>query len=198
MIAWIKRKLGAETVRWIGLQRHVEAARPSPVVARRLRASRRFFYAAYAADEAERIEPLLQAARAAGYLIWSERIDAEHAPMDLGATLRAARAVIVFCSAEACASRAIYKELVLAARNGKAILPVYLDDQLPPDQYLFYLSRHHGLRAHEADAAKHFLAALDALERGRRQWRDWQEPATPGPAVAQLPQAASAPTHAAA
>ncbi|HYD86669.1 MAG TPA: TIR domain-containing protein [Vitreimonas sp.] len=148
---------------------------------------RRFFYAAYAPEDAAKIASLVEAARSAGHLIWTERIDADRAPMDLGAVLRAARAVIVFCSAEAFASRAIYKDLVLSVRGGKAILPVYLDDQLPPDQYLFYLARHQGLRAQEQGAPERFLGALEALERGRRRWRAQETAAEPSLAAAAPP-----------
>ncbi|MBC7767320.1 MAG: toll/interleukin-1 receptor domain-containing protein [Phycisphaerales bacterium] len=148
---------------------------------RRLRAARRFFYAAYAPEDAERIAPFVDAARDQGHLVWTDCIDAESALMDLGAALRQARAVLVFCSARAFASRAIYKQLVLAARGHKAILPLYLDDQLPPDQYFYYLSKHQSLRATEPDAAARFLGALEELERGRRKWMDIEPPAAPSP-----------------
>lgn len=131
----------------------------------------------------------MQAADAAGHLIWTDRIEAHKAPMDLGAVLRRTCAMVIFCSAEAFQSRAIYRELVLAARSGKAILPVYLDDQLPPDQYLFYLARHQGLRAHDPAAEDRFIAALDALERGRRRWR---QPEAPPASVIPLPVRAAA------
>lgn len=131
---------------------------------------RRFFYAAHAPEDAARIGPLFEAARAAGHLVWSERLDADAAPMDLGAVLRNAHGVIIFCSADAFTERAIYKELVLAARSGKRILPVYLDDQLPPDQYLYYLSRYDAVRARDPHHRERFLRALEAFDRGRRRF----------------------------
>jgi|GEM_PF-2686350 len=190
--------LRARPVRWIGLSRQIGLARPSPTAQRRLRVMRCFFYAAHAPEDAAKIAPFVEAARAAGHLIWTDRIDAGRAPMDLGAVLRRTCAIVVFCSDEAFKSRAIYKELVLAARGGKAILPVYLDDQLPPDQYFYYLSRHCGVRATEAGACERFLYALEALERGRRRWGEKQAPAAPAPAPAVLAQAAAAEPEAAA
>lgn len=165
----------ARAPRWLGLFDVLDHLRPSRALRRRLRATRRFFFVAYARDDLARLRPFLDAAREQGYLLWIDRVDLPPGglwPADLMAAIRAARAVIVFCSASAFASADVYREVAAASRCNKPILPIFLDDAHAPDQFLYYLSVHQAIRVSEPNWRERFLCALEAMEKGRRRWAE--------------------------
>lgn len=159
--------------RWLGLFDSVEALRPSKSLRRRLRATRLFFFVAYAREDAPRLQPLLKAAKEQGYVLWIDQLELTPGgvwPADLIAAIRASRALIAFCSAVAFASREVYREIAAASRFNKPILPIYLDDATAPDEFQYYLAVHQAISLSEADWRIRFLCALEAMEKGHRRW----------------------------
>lgn len=162
----------SEPARWIGLSGLFSS--PSQRARRRLRAARNFFFIAYAREDYARIRPIVEAAEAEGYLFWIDNANLAAGGLwsaDIVAAIRACRAVIVFCSRAAFASRDVYREIATASRFDKAILPVFVDDAAAPDEFLYYLSVHQAIRYGDADGPRRFLCALEALEKGKRRWK---------------------------
>lgn len=149
--------------------------RPSKSVQRRLKATRLFYFVAYARDDLAAVQPVLDAARGQGHLLWMDRVELTPGGIwsaDLVAAIRAARAVIVLCSAKAFASRDVYREVAMASRYNKPILPIFIDEAPAPDAFMYYLSVHQAIRLSEPDWRVRLLCALEAMEKGRRRWRD--------------------------
>jgi hypothetical protein len=178
--------------RWIGLSDRLFPPGPSRRTRRRLRAARRFCFVAYAREDAAAVRPIIEAAEAEGFLLWTDWVDLPPGGLwsaDIVAAIRAAQAVLVFCSANAFASRDVYREVATASRFNKPILPFFIDAAHAPDEFLYYLSVHQAIRLSEPDWRSRLLCALEAMEQGRKKWRasriDCPEPlvATRSPAI---------------
>jgi hypothetical protein len=61
--------------RWVGLSEHLFPPGPSRRTRRRLRAARRFCFVAYAREDAPAVRPIIDAAEAEGFLLWTDWVD---------------------------------------------------------------------------------------------------------------------------
>jgi len=84
------------------------------------------------------------------------------------AAIRASKGFVVFCSPSAYESDHVLREIAVAARFKKPILPVVLGGGRGPDAFLYYLSAHQSVDI-AADPAwrVRFLEALEGLAQGR-------------------------------
>lgn len=161
--------------RWIGLIDDIARMRVTAPVRRRLKATRCFFFAAYARRDIVLVQPIFDLIDGEGHLLWIDRIDLSPQGLraaDLAAAIRASKAVLVFCSAATYASPNIYGEIAAAARMCKPLLPILIDDAPIPDSFAFYLADHQAVSLADRDWRRSLRSALDALSKGRRRWRE--------------------------
>lgn len=149
-------------LRWVGLLG--EIGRP-PMLAQDS------FFVSYARRDARPVRAILNEGRAAGYEFWIDRSDIEPGRKWAGAVvaaIRAAKGVVVFCSPAAYASDHVLREVAVAARFKKPLLPVILAGGRGPDAFLYYLSIHQSVDVGADPAWRvHFLEALEGLAQGR-------------------------------
>jgi hypothetical protein len=152
--------------RWIGLLGDVASSRPSDRCRQRLRELSTFFFVSYAHRDAERAEALIRDAKADGHCFWIDEGDLSPGTRwtaDIVAAIRASTAVVMLCSRQAFASDDVYREVAIAGRYGKPILPLLLDDATAPDEFLYYLSIHQAIRIQAPLASARFRRALHTL-----------------------------------
>jgi len=137
--------------RWIGM-----LGSPTPPAPAQ---SRRFFFVHCAAEDFDRIAPLIQSAEADGHLFW---VPQRHprSPAEIAAAAEASAALVVFYS-EAMPVRDDL--LAAAAGSRKPILPVWLTGGEIPDALLYHVSAHHVIDAHDPDWRLKFKRALRRL-----------------------------------
>lgn len=141
---------------------------------RRLKAARTFFFAAYAREDYAKVRPVFDLIEGDGHLLWVDRVNLQPGGVwtaDIVAAIRGSKAMLVFCSAAAFASRDIHREVAAAARFRKPILPILLDDTLMPDNFVYYLSVHEAIKLSDIDWRERLSCATDALANGRKNWR---------------------------
>jgi hypothetical protein len=160
--------------RFMGLMNEVERTRPSRTTARRLRGLRQFLFVACVPEDETRLRPILDLIERDGHVLW---IDHAHLPSgpsyarDAVATLRACRAMLVFCSAAAYGAGTIRGEIVTAFKLDKPIVPILLDDARMPDALSFYLGRWPAIRMDDPHWKVRLRSATEAIARGKRQWQ---------------------------
>lgn len=91
------------------------------------------------------------------------------------ASISAAEAVVVMCSAAAYQSDAVKRDLFLAERGGKRITPIFLDAALPPEDFSYFFAADAGVALHQAPAAEQARLLAQALGASARE----SEPAAP-------------------
>jgi hypothetical protein len=160
--AWPARE-PARPVRWIGLWRRAPPVSPS--ARRRLQSLKRFIFVSYAKRDEARVAPALATAAAHGHDFWIDPFEPEKRgwSADTEAAIRASRGVIVFWSVDAFASNDASREVAAAARFGKPILPLFLDDIQPADAFLHCLSVHHAIHASDPKWSRKLARALETL-----------------------------------
>jgi len=159
--------------RWIGLGALVQQNRPSDRVRRRIEAMRRYFYVAYAGEDAGLVRPIVDACAGEGHLLWLDNDGLNTTAMrqaDVNAAIRRSRAVLLFCSRNAYGSRMVQREAAAARRMGKTVVPVMLQNAEPPSAFMQAFAFEHALYLSDRDFPESLFRALDALSRGR-PWR---------------------------
>jgi hypothetical protein len=152
--------------RWIGLLGDLASNRPTERCRQRLRELTTFFFVSYAHRDAERAEALIREAKADGHCFWIDEGNLSPGTRwtaDIVAAIRASTAVVMLCSRQAFASQDVYREIAIAGRYAKPILPLFLDDTAAPDEFLYYLSIHQAIRMQAPHASVCFRRALHAL-----------------------------------
>lgn len=129
------------------------------------------FFVSYARRDQKSVRRIINEGRAAGHEFWLDRTDIAPGRKWAGAivsAIRASRGMIVFCSPAAYGSDHVLREVAVAARYKKAILPVILEGGRGPDEFLYYLSIHQAIDVGADPAWRiHFLEALERLQEGR-------------------------------
>lgn len=152
----------------------IERMRPSWTTRRRLSALRRFMFVTCAREDDEKTKPLFDLIERDGHVLW---IDHAHAPSeanpakDLAAILGACQAVLALCSAASYASKPARREIEMAYRLGKPIVPVALDGASMPDVFAFYLARWPIIRLDDPHWKVRLRSATEAVARGKRRWQ---------------------------
>jgi hypothetical protein len=149
--------------RWIGLWT-IDPPRVRAVIGGKRRWTRTFFFVSYSRADSAAVRLALAPLQEAGYVFWLDKKDLPvggHWSGDIVAAIRAARAVLLFCSANAFASNDVYREVSMAGRCNKFILPVFIDSTPAPDDFLYYLSIHQAVRIGAPDWRAQLARALD-------------------------------------
>lgn len=163
----------ASALSWVGLAAQIERMRPSPRVRRRLRNLRRFYFAICDSADSELANAVLDTARREGFVFWLDATDLPSGPrrnVDAAAAIRAALAVIVFCSHKSVKSNDVFREVAAASQCDKQIVSVALDDVTLPDGHRYYLAGAHMISVSEPRWRVKLVQALEFLDRhnGRR------------------------------
>lgn len=106
-------------------------------------------YVSAAPEDRAQAEALIAQAQAAG------------APAPRAQTVEAAAAILVVCSPAAYRSDQVKRDLFMADRNGKRVLPLFLDSAPPPEDFAYFFSADAGIALHQHEGARqaHILAA---------------------------------------
>jgi hypothetical protein len=178
-----------EPIRWVGLfGRLGETPEVSKSARKQIQRLKRYFFVSYSRNDLERIQPYLEAARGDGHALWLDQAELSLGARwsaDIVAAIRASRGMILFCSASSFASNDVYREVAMAGRFNRPILPVFLDAMPAPDEFLYYLSIHQAIKAGHPDWRADFLGAL----------ADWSKPKRRKPSLSPAPVAAAAPSR---
>jgi hypothetical protein len=124
------------------------------------------FFVSYCRKDAARVLPLIKKAKKQRHSFWIDTVNLPPGGRwsgDIVAAIRQCRAMLVFCSRSAFASNDVLREVAMAGRYDKPILPILLDDAQMSDAFLYYLSIHEALRVCDSDWDERFSAALAAL-----------------------------------
>lgn len=170
---------------WVGLGKFLaETPRVSKETKARIAKLKRYFFVSYARDDSMQVEAALAPLRV-DHRFWVDHVSLAPGARwsaDIVAAIRGCRAMLIFCSRTAFASNDVYRELAMAGRYDKPILPIFLDDAPAPDEFLYYLSIHQSIRLDEADWRTRLACALDLLSAGKKPK---EAPATCSPAPQQ-------------
>src|SRR5262245_57620766 len=114
---------------WLGLlRRTAPLPQASPQAQRRISRQTPFFFVSYARADRARVNEAIAAAPGRTFWIDTNEIaGARPWTGEIVAAVRACRAVLLFCSAESFASPDVFREVSLASRFHKAVIPLVLD-----------------------------------------------------------------------
>ena len=148
-------------LRWVGLLGQVGP----PMLAKDA------FFVSSARKDQKSVRRIVNEGRAAGHQFWIDRTNITPGRTWAGAivaAIRASRGLVVFCSPAAYASDQVLREVALAARYKKAMLPLILEGGRGPDAFLYYLGIHQSIDVGaDPEWRVRFLDALESLEQGR-------------------------------
>jgi len=125
-----------------------------------------YLFLSYAHRDKDLVESVIEATRAVGREVWTDA--SLHAgPGWAGEIVKAMKAsggVIVCCSVGAFESDHVKREVYLADRFKKRLLPVFLENIEPPDDFLYFFADRQWLHAHHADPTELRAQLAEALE----------------------------------
>lgn len=160
--------------RFAGLMNEVERTRPSRPTERRLKSVRKFLFIGTVPDDEAKTKPILDMIERDGHALWIDHLHLPSGPSyarDAVASLRACRAMLVFCSAAAYDSAAVRREIAAAFQLQKPLVPVLLDGTTMPDTFRFYLDRWPAIRLDDPHWKLRLRSATEAIARGKRRWQ---------------------------
>lgn len=123
-------------------------------------------FVSYARANAEAVLPVLEAARREGPTFWLDQqgIGAgEGWAGEIVRAIRAARGVLVMCSKAAFESDHVKREIYLADRYRKRLVPVFIEAAEPPEDFEYFFAGVQSLNLFETPEAERALALTRAL-----------------------------------
>jgi hypothetical protein len=112
-------------------------------------------FISYAHADAAQVIPVVDAVAAAGKPIWIDRDGIQAGEGWAGEIVRAIKAaggVVVMCSAKAFESDHVRREIYLADKHKKPLLPVFLENAEPPEDFEYFFASVQWLKLFEAPA----------------------------------------------
>lgn len=100
-------------------------------------------FVSYARADTQLVDQVLDGVRAAGAAFWIDRTALQSGTNWAGEIVRAikaARGVLVMCSANAFGSDHVKREIYLADKYRKAIVPIFVEPAEPPDDFEYFLA----------------------------------------------------------
>jgi hypothetical protein len=160
-----KQDLYAKTkpARWVGLWEFPPAPRAPIQIGDRVKWTKTYFFASYSRDDSKAVCDVVQYALGYGFAFWIDQLDLQPGvrwTRDVVRAIRRSRAIVVFLSANAYPSNDVFREIATAGRANKVMIPVFLDDTPVPDEFMYYLSIHQGVRVSWSDWRQRFISAL--------------------------------------
>lgn len=161
-LALVLRRAGSKPKRRARTKRSAAApaVRPAPAPAASPAAEQPSLFISYASADAEQVLPVVDAIRDDGLDVWIDRQAmqaGEHWAGEIVGAIRSAGRVLVMCSQRAFQSPHVLREVYLAGHFRKPLVPVFLEEAEPPDDFLYHFAGVQHLR----------LYALPAGERPR-------------------------------
>jgi hypothetical protein len=135
------------------------AASPEPAVADSV-------FVSYARANAKQIMPVIEAAQHDGRNFWLDQQSMNVGEGWAGEIVRAIRGageVVVMCSKAAFESDHVKREIYLADRYRKKLVPVFIEDAQPPEDFEYFFAGVQWLRLFETPEADRPRAFADAL-----------------------------------
>jgi hypothetical protein len=123
-------------------------------------------FVSYAHADNMAVVPVVEAVQAQGRSVWLDRGDiaaGEGWAGEIVRAIKAARGVIVMCSARAFESDHVKREVYLADRYKKPMLPVFLEPAAPPEDFEYFFAGVQWLELHKTPAADRPAAIAKAL-----------------------------------
>jgi hypothetical protein len=124
-------------------------------------------FVSYARVDSGRVLPVCDAVKAQGMALWldHEGIDAgESWAGEIVRAIRAVRGVAVMCSKAAFESDHVKREVFLADRYKKRLVPILLENAPMPDDFEYFFAGVQWLKLHETPEADRPAAMMRALE----------------------------------
>jgi hypothetical protein len=125
-------------------------------------------FVSYASVDRAKVVPIVDGVKQNGQTVWIDQQEIAAGEGWAGEIVRAikgAKGVLVMCSAAAFESDHVKREIYLADRYKKRLLPVFLEDASPPEDFEYFFAGVQWLRLHdtpEADRSKAVVQALGA------------------------------------
>ena len=123
-------------------------------------------FVSYARANQTDVLPLVEAAQALGRQFWLDQQGISSGDGWAGEIVRAIRGaggVVVMCSKAAFESDHVKREVYLADRYHKRLLPVYLEPERPPEDFEYFFAAVQSLNLFETPEAERAAALLKAL-----------------------------------
>lgn len=114
-------------------------------------------FVSYAHADAKSVLPVVDTIVEGGKSVWIDRQGIQAGENWAGEIVRAIKSaggVVVMCSAKAFESDHVRREIYLADRYKKPMLPVYLDNAAPPEEFEYFFAGVQGLKLFETPEAE--------------------------------------------
>jgi hypothetical protein len=125
-------------------------------------------FVSYAHADIQRIDPVVAVVEAAGKTIWIDRKAIQTGDSWAGEIVRAikaARGILVMCSRQSFRSDHVKREVYLADKYKKPIVPVFVEPVEPPDDFEYFLAGLQRLDWYAAPSADRRAALTAAVAR---------------------------------
>jgi hypothetical protein len=123
-------------------------------------------FVSYARANAAAIMPVLEAAKLSGRDFWLDeqsRVGAQGWAGEIVRTIGGAADVVVMCSKAAFESDHVKREIYLADRYHKRLVPVFIEDATPPEDFEYFFAGVHLLKLFETPEAERPQAFMQVL-----------------------------------
>lgn len=155
----LKRARTAETSR-----AESPAAAPAPAPSAEI--AEPLVFISYARADQPSVDPLAKAVKASGHPIWIDTDEINAGTSWAGEIVRAIKSaghVLIMCSPRSFESDQVKREVYLADRYKKPLLPVFLEAAEPPEDFEYFFAGVQWLKLHEAPEADRAAILTRAL-----------------------------------
>lgn len=155
--AKLERKMG-KPAKGAKTEREASANAPSYSVAPPLteQAPEPLVFISYARADQTSVDPLAKAVKASGHPIWIDTDEINAGTSWAGEIVRAIKSaghVLIMCSPRSFESDQVKREVYLADRYKKPLMPVFLEAAEPPEDFEYFFAGVQWLKLHEAPEA---------------------------------------------
>lgn len=169
--AAIERKLGKPDKKALKRARAAEAAKTeapaaAPAPAPAMEAAEPLVFISYARADQPTVDPLAKAVKESGHPIWIDTDEINAGTSWAGEIVRAIKSaghVLIMCSPRSFESDQVKREVYLADRYKKPLMPVFLEAAEPPEDFEYFFAGVQWLKLHEAPEADRAAILTRAL-----------------------------------
>lgn len=132
------------------------AAAPAPAPAPAAEVAEPLVFISYARADQPSVDPLAKAVKASGHPIWIDTDEINAGTSWAGEIVRAIKSaghVLIMCSPRSFESDQVKREVYLADRYKKPLMPVFLEAAEPPEDFEYFFAGVQWLKLHEAPEA---------------------------------------------
>jgi hypothetical protein len=124
-------------------------------------------FVSYARANSDKVLPVIEAAKGEGRSFWVDTQvlgGGESWAGEIVRAIRSAKGVLVMCSKAAFESDHVKREIYLADRYHKKLVPVFVEDATPPEDFEYFFAGVQFLKLFETPEAERSAAVLRVLE----------------------------------